>query len=132
MKKLIGLHAVVLLLTSCGGDNSSDEYVYDLRMPYGCDSENNLSLEESAEELTLMGVDVLSSTCAILTNISLTESCGDISGEFFIHKLREESLKDVDGSVYKSINELANHDFPERYIISDEGVSYQVSECLQY
>lgn len=124
-----------IYLASCGGNNSDNHSelvtVYDSRLLINCNFEGNMTIDESAEELSELGVDVYSSSCAHLTNIVFTESCADLSGELFVHRIRAENLTDLESSHYINIDELERYSFPERYAIGDDGVGYELHACSE-
>ncbi len=127
----------ILLLSGCNSDEdvtagtADTALIFDNRMIVSCNAPTNISLQQSIETLTELGVDVIFSSCARLTNISMTEACFDLTGEFFIHEIRERNLVNLENTNFRSVDNLEDFAFPDRYIIGEGGVSYSAVSCSQ-
>lgn len=103
--------------------------VFDSRFLVACGFPENISFHDSVEQLTQLGVDRHESGCAVMTNISMTESCADLSGEFYLHQIRRVNLADIEETPYRSITELKTYPFPDRYAVGEEGGSFVKTDC---
>ena len=122
----------LLMTASCSNQNSDSDNqvdVYDNRFLINCGFSGNLTLEESSNSLKALGVVPLSSSCATLTNISITESCADLTGEFYVHKIESESLSNLSNSSFIETSNLHEQEFSGSYIIGGGGVGYDIVDC---
>lgn len=133
-KNIFAATFICMGLIGCGGgieDKAESIFVYDDRMPRGCNFAGNITLEESVESLVSLGVGPISSSCAKLTNIVFTESCDSRTGDLYVHEIFSENIVDLELSNFKDTANLDNHLFPDGHIVDSEEISYKITECPQ-
>jgi hypothetical protein len=118
------------LLVSCSGSDDSPDMttVYDTELHRGCSFPGNKTLQQSAQELSSSGVDVVESRCAMLTGVAFIEKCGAPSGQIFIHEIHSESVTDAESQGYIPVGRLADFETDEGDVFAEVG--YEETDCL--
>jgi hypothetical protein len=101
-----------LLLQGCVGGNDSDENqvtVYKNNGAIQCESEG-LSELETAQQLIDNGIDVILSTCGILTGVSVLTVCGAENIYINLHVINTQNLADAEELGFESVSSLKNED----------------------
>ncbi len=128
--RYIPLIFIGLFITACSESSPEDSlYIYDTDLILGCDYPDNETLEQSAQELTDAGIDVLSSSCAVIIDAVWTQQCPNITGQINIHKIHFESLIDAEPLGYESTEKLSELANDEKYGPNGDLSNYEIVEC---
>ncbi|MGD8912518.1 MAG: hypothetical protein PVI97_08245 [Candidatus Thiodiazotropha sp.] len=110
-----------LFLQGCAEEKDSDESqetVYINNGAIQCESEG-LSELETAQQLIDNGIDVILSTCGVLTGISTVTVCGAEDIRINLHVINAQNLADAQELGFESVSSLKNED----------GIGYMILGC---
>jgi len=102
---------VALGLPGCGGDPApgtsqpGDLLVYESRQAVQCGS-RGLTTQQSAQKLVNGGIDVIASSCGVVTGVVYIALCGTETGEILIHEIRGVNLRDAEQRGFNPVTEL--------------------------
>ena len=117
------LISVACLLAACSGDPGSGgadtARVYTGTGARQCETDG-LSLERSAQALVEAGIDVLDSSCGVMTGVAFPAVCGAPTGEILVHEIRSVNVPDAGELDYENVESLVD---PE------EGTGYRLVDC---
>lgn len=129
------IYVATLFLVACSGSSGNaparstslaegdlpegDILIYADRGARQCESDG-LSPEESAQILINAGIDVLASTCGIITGVAFPAVCGGGTPDILVHQIRSVNLPDAEQLGFQEINTLVD---------PAAGTSYQLVEC---
>jgi hypothetical protein len=120
MKK-IAFPILFLCLQGCVQDDDSGDDRVTIYINNGaiqCESEG-LSEQETAQQLIDNGIDVVMSTCGMLTGVVVPAACGE--GDIYInlHVIYAQNLPDAQGLGFETVSALKTED----------GVGYMILGC---
>ena len=95
-----------ICLVSCN-NSSNNLKVYESTGQLQCE-ELNLSLEESANKLIRVGLDVSSSECGRRTGIFTPSVCGGATTNIYIHTIPKQSISDAVSLGFSPVSELTS------------------------
>lgn len=115
------LPIVFLLLLGCMHDNDSDNELETVFINNGaiqCET-SGLSEQETAQQLIDGGIDVIISTCGMLTGVAVPTVCG--AGDILInlHVINARNLPDAQALGFESVSILKN----------EHGIGYMILGC---
>ena len=84
-----------------------------------CESDG-VSPEASAQILINTGIDVLRSTCGIITGVFFPAVCGGGTADILVHEIRSVNLPEAEQLGFREISTLTD---------AAAGTSYQLLDC---
>ena len=100
-----------LLVVACAGDSDisapGDILVYADREARQCESDG-VSPEASAQILINAGIEILQSTCGIITGVAFAAVCGGGTADILVHEIRSVNLPDAEQLGFQEISTLIN------------------------
>jgi len=121
MRTLI-ITTFALSLVACNSNDKEEQQnqslVYINDSSVQCEFEG-LSKQETAQNLIDYGVDVIESSCAYISGISIAAQCGLGGSNINIHLIADDKVTDAQNIGYELISALEN----------DENLGYETIDC---
>ena len=71
-------------------------------------ADDALTPAQTAMVLIEDGVDVLDSSCGVLTGVAFAAVCGGATGEINIHRIRPENLRDAERLGFRNVADIGS------------------------
>lgn len=122
--KIITLVLLTILLSACGGEDSSsstthDAKVYTFTGQTQCNNDGKTK-DEAMMSLIENGIDVLQTECGHQSGVLTSDVCGGSTSYFYAFTIRSVNLEHAEEINYFSLDNLVDE---------ENGVDYQLYEC---